>query len=586
MRGLPPAERRPGPALDLALLLAVTLLFGLAGGTPYFHPDEVLDEAMTALTNHGDPEYFHYPGLVIYAYAALYGTLLLLARAFGLARSLDQLAGLFGRTPATGCPVLTFQSPGHLLTVLFSFLGVAAAYLAVRRLTGKRALSLMAGVLVATSLIWVRNNHYLTVDIPLAALCMGTALLALRFFRNPGGPDGRQAAALGVMIGLAASAKYNGALVGVSIVFPMLVLGWRKPGILLARLAICGAAALLIFSATNPFIFVDFRLFLEHFASRVEEMHEGRPGFFMSNGWLFHLSHSLWQGYGMAPLCLAAIGAAWLACTKRVAAAEKLVLLLFPLVFYLVMGRSKAAFVRHILPVVPFLGVFSALGFRWIWEQVCRATSTRLLRGITAALLIACPLPNALLSLRHNALLGKCDTRREMETILRGMKVSWNELTLYTGRYLKRSVDRSGIQPAEYRFSTYSLRSANDPIHYVRRAQPDLMILDSFSHDRLLRRTRGRHPGAVEGLIVIEITPFNAPKAQVPLSPESVYSPFLPDLVFRDRAGPYIEIYCHEPELAAAVRKACAKAGVPCVVAPGLRGFYYRRLLASYLQGQ
>lgn len=568
MNGVPSAEGTRVLLWDLLLLFAITLFLGLSGGTVYFHPDEVLDEAMTALAQHGNPKYFHYPGLVIYAQAGLYGVLFLTARLFGWARTLAEAGDLFGK------------APGHGLTVLFSFLGVATAYLVFRRFTGRRAFSLLAGMLVATSLLWVRNSHYLTVDTPVAALGMATVWLTLRFLRTAGFPTIPQALALGAMIGLTTAAKYNGALIAVSVVAPMVTRGWRTPGKLAGRLAVGAAAALLVFAATNPFIFVEIQLFLEHFRSRVVEIQEGRPGFFMSNGWLFHLFYSLGQGYGAAPLGLALIGMIWLSRTPLVERAEKLAVLLFPLVFYLVMGHSRAAFVRHILPVVPFLGVFSALGAAGLWEGIKAATPRRGLRGIAAALLVAAPLPNALLSWRHDLLLAKGDLRRDMEKILRHAEVDWPRVSLYTGRYLVRSVNRSGIRPSQYLFSSYSMRRESDAIRSAKLKTLDLIVLDSFSHDRLLRDASEGHPGQEAPLAVVRISPFRVPKDLVPLSPESTYSPFLPDLVFRDRAGPYIEVYCARPDLAAAIWKSCLQAGVPCVVEPGARGFYWRRLLA------
>lgn len=568
---------RSDQGLDLLLLLAITLIFGLPGGTPYFHPDEVLDEAMASLARHGNPRYFHYPGLVIYAHAALYGLLFLLARGAGLVRTLPEFAERSWAVP--------FELPGHLLTVLFSFLGVAAAYQTTRRLTGKRALSLLAGGLAATSLIWVRNSHYLTVDIPLAALGMATGLISLRLFRNPGGPNTGQFALLGVMIGLTAAAKYNGALIAAAVVLPALLAGREQLGKTFARLALCGVIAALVFAAANPFMFEDFPLFQEHFRSRMEELQEGRPGFFMSNGWLFHLTNSLGQEYGPVPLLLALAGGVWLVRARHLNSAEKAALGIFPLLFYILMGRSRAAFVRHILPVIPFLGVFSALGAGWLWDRVDRASSRRFSRALARVMVLALLVPGVLLSWRHNVLLARGDIRRDLETVLSTMAVPWSELSVYSGRYLARTVHRSGIAPRLYRFSSYSFRSPGDPLRYVHRINPDVILMDSFSHDRLLRGT-DEPPSGASGLTVVRITPFTRPKARVPLSHESIYSPAPPDLRFRRRAGPYIELYFHDPVLAEAAARACREAGLASDLAPGEEGFYYARGLATYLKGQ
>ncbi len=553
----------------------MSLLFGWTGGVPYFHPDAVLDEAIYAIQNHGNPNYFHYPGLVIYAHAALYGALTLAIKILRPGHSLGELIGQIGDHPG----------PGHLLTVVFAFIGAAAAYWIVLRLLGRRAFALLAAVFVSTSLLWTVNAHYLTVDIPMATLCALAVVASLEMARRGVAWNWKWAVGVGVIAGLAASAKYNGALVLISAIAPIVFECWREPLRMLRQLVITGLAAILTFAVTNPFIFFCWETFRDQFASRAEELNTGRLGFFMSNGWWFHLVHSLNYGYGFVPLLAALLGLVWLVTTRHVETARKWVVVLFPLFYYLVMGRSRAAFPRHILPLIPFLGVFSALGIYWICSTVRRLVPARAGWMVIAVALFAMPLPQALLSAKHNQLLGRGDTREDLAAVLRKTNAQFVYVSMYSGRYVRPCIRRSGIVSGHYVGSSYQFRDAHDPVYRIFAAKTDLIIFDSFSHDRMIWAADPVRlklkPYLWEETRVIQISPFTVPKESVPHSPDSIYSPFLPDLTMRVKSGPYIEIYCREGALADRLTEACSAAGVPFKTSRMDKGFYWKHLVGE-----
>ncbi len=65
-------------SVDRWLIFLAAIVMAMWGGEPYFHPDIIVDEAIVALNEHGNPHYFHYPGLVIYLHAGCYAALGLL----------------------------------------------------------------------------------------------------------------------------------------------------------------------------------------------------------------------------------------------------------------------------------------------------------------------------------------------------------------------------------------------------------------------------------------------------------------------------------------------------------------------------
>uniref|UniRef100_A0ACD5GTM8 Uncharacterized protein n=1 Tax=Desertifilum tharense IPPAS B-1220 TaxID=1781255 RepID=A0ACD5GTM8_9CYAN len=70
---------------DLALLSLISLVLGMAGGVAKYHPDTVVWKAIqTFLENGWNPQFFNYPGLVIYGHALVYASLFQILPIFGM----------------------------------------------------------------------------------------------------------------------------------------------------------------------------------------------------------------------------------------------------------------------------------------------------------------------------------------------------------------------------------------------------------------------------------------------------------------------------------------------------------------------
>ncbi|MBU1693184.1 MAG: glycosyltransferase family 39 protein [Verrucomicrobia bacterium] len=558
---------------DIWLILALTLVFGLAGGVPYFHPDGLVDEALYALDNQGSTGFFWYPGFIIYLNAAAYGLVRFVCRVCGGLKTWDAIEDMLDALPG-----ISFNTPGHLITVAFSFLGALAAYLTVRRLTGRRGPGLFAAGLLAVSLLWVRNSHYVTPDVPLAALCLLTVYLTL--VAGAGGTPftRRHVVLLGVCLGLVGATKYNGVVVALPVGLAML---WAYRGQyprMIRDGLLLGVVAAAVFALLNPYLFIDWKVAREQFLFLANEFSAGKLGFETSNGWRHHLTDSLYYGYGLLPLLLAALGLVWLIGRRDIRTRDKVAVLVFPAAFYLLMGHENVSFARHIVPVLPFAAVLSALGGLAIHNGLRRRVPERILPWVTAILALAVLIPGARQSSRHNALLAAGDTREDLARLLREVR-DLPPVNLYAGYYGKREARKGNLDFKHFIVSSTTFKEERDPVRGVFTHPLDIIVLDSFSHDRLLFPAGGRmpeaEPGAWENLRVIQLTPYTVPKKDVPVTPESIYSPALPDMKARRRAGPFIEIYCRNEGLAAELSSAGERAGVAYRLLPGREGFYF-----------
>ena len=565
---------------DLIFLTIICLFFSLSGGAVTYHPDSVLPTALrTFIENGWNPHFFNYPGLVIYLNAILYYVLFQALNLFG--RDLTELwqgERLSEASNLIDLPVeISLLFPAHLVTTFFSTVGVVCTYLTTYELTRKRMISLVAALFVCTSFIWISHSHYLTVDIPLAALCIATVWLTLLFTQNKTPLTSKQLIVLGIALGLTASAKYNGAIA----FLPILVsLGLNRSNLLLKSVLIVIAASAITFIVTNPFVVLDpesRQSFIQAILFEVNHAKTGHFGFETENGLLFHLTNSLYFGYGIIPLILSLVGGVWLFYYPKITAVKKLAIATFPISFYLVVASSKLAFHRYMLPLIPFLAIASAFGVDYIMTKL---RDQKKMSGYFVAIAAIALSLNLLAIAKHNHIIATTDTRTELSQILNAAGLDNTQLNIYTGGYTRKEVLNANLSLGEY-FTNRSqkldyyqqgfaqIRKKSDTI--------DLKIFDSFSHDRLLYSQDATFKSPIENdesLFVIQLSPFTLNKSKVPFSPESLYSPYFPDLLLRNKPGPYIEIYTRNESLAKKIAGAGDRQGINCSLLPGKMGFY------------
>ncbi len=439
---------------------------------------------------------------------------------------------------------------------------------AARRLARSRAAGLAAGLLLATCLLWATDAHYLTVDTPMTGLGMAVVALTLVFI--PGKGEKRegmrlwQVVLLGVLGGLSAAAKYNGAL---ALLAPALSSffwyrnKWQWYGHVLLRGPWRGRSLWLPTPISGR-----IRRLSGGISNTNSTFAPGAPGFTTDQGWWFPPGHHPAAGLRLAG---AGPGGGWnglAAGDARPALGRKAGPAGFSLAELWVVGGSHLAFQRYALPLLPLVAILAALGL----HAFIRAVSQRFPRlGLAAALLAgvalaAAVLPNAAHAVRSDELLAGADTREILDVIVRRVGLDSPSVPGFAGNYTNRYFD---------------LRFMGEQGDANRAA---IFVLDSFSHDRWVYDLTTRltiRRAALAGGQVLQISPYTLPKESVPLAPQSIYSPYLPDLYARDLAGPYIEIYLRDGDLAARLLAACADIGAPCALRAAAEGYYYRQVM-------
>jgi hypothetical protein len=364
----PTTDRRV--LVGLVLLALALRLHGIDAGLP-----QVYEEAYpfkTAWTmwgwgpGHGldlNPHWFRYPGLIIDLQFLGQGLLYLLLRATGAVHStLDyRVLQQLDKTP--------FYLMGRSLTALLGALTVLPVFHLARRVAG-RGPAVAAALLVAVSPPLIAKSQVIEVDAPL------TLFVAWGLLAAVGLADAltrRRAITAGVVVGLAATAKYP----GIVLIVPCLVaiaLGAQtappaagRPGrgtprqdtaiAWPAAIGVTGLALLATVFVTSPFLFLDHRSALADLAVEREHMRLGHFGSDLGSTWLTYARDWCTAVAGW-PVALASLGGLglFLAMRRR---AWALVAGSFLLAYAALVSSFAMKADRYLLPLLPAAFVFA-----------------------------------------------------------------------------------------------------------------------------------------------------------------------------------------------------------------------------------
>lgn len=354
-----------------AALIAILIVAGVARfwaidfclPAPICRPDE---EAVASLVpqffaRDFNPRFFDWPTLFMYAVAA--GTVVY----FKIGLWLDWFRGEYHFLQT----ISNFQAPVFLIARLLSATaGVVSVWLVYRlaaRLFTDR-IALIAAAFLALAFLHVRDSHFGVTDITASCFALASVLYLIRFDRSG---IARDWVVCAIWAGLATSTKYGAALVTIPALFVIVWpresdrSGWtdrlrRSVGFVL----VMGSA----FALTSPYCVIAFDQFIGALGG--VSTHLANPhGVMIGRGWLVHLTSSLRYGLGL-PLLVA--GMAGCLLLIRRSPRDAVIVLLFPIVYYFVVGSGYTAFARYAVPIVPFLCLTAALAVSALARSIAK----------------------------------------------------------------------------------------------------------------------------------------------------------------------------------------------------------------------
>lgn len=453
--------------------------FGLPAYTRY-HPDEhaLVERAARILwTGDWNLHRFNYPPFYAYLNTAAYALYFL----YGVTQDLWRYIPSF--------VVPNYYQVGRLLTALFGTLTVLVVYLIGRQLSNKRA-GLLAAVLLGGCYLHVIHSHYATFDVMVGFLVALTLLFSdlIRTRR-----EARWYLLAGLCAGLAGATKYNGA---VAFVLPLLAhilaTSWGEWGWLNGHLLLAIGGFSLGFFGGNPFALGNLPDFLNDLATVLYHYGTAHPGFEGRGNWRWYPTVFL----GSADVLLVMAGVAGLIGIAWREWKKGLLLLAFPVLYYLMLSRFVVRFERNMVPLLPFL----ALGGGWLLDVGADWVTRHFHRGkglshgvaaLGAIVLLALPL---LASVSFDSAISRTDHREiagqwVAENIEPGSKIAIEHYSIPFDydQYQVEDVLRISEHDLDwYRQEGYEVLIVSDGVWEVLRRQPESYVEQVAVYDDLI----------------------------------------------------------------------------------------------------
>jgi len=364
----------------IVLLGACVRFWGLWYGLPHplARPDEeiVVGHAMElSIGGVADRAAFPYPELLYFtdpvrgraihpefSWAYPYPSLVYDAQALVLAgwRKTGEWLGAYGSTDdfiqdvAVRRPGLQYRI-GRVLGALAGTATVLATFVVALHGYRRRSVALLAALLVAVNFLHARDSHYATVDAPMTLL----VTIALSYALKAEATGRRRDVLLSAgFAGLAASAKFNGAIVIASTVVAagrrfLVAVSARRRWKIVVTLALAAAVMIAAFAVTSPSCIRYYRSV--HFGLRTQ-----RRVLFDTVGapaWQVFLGGTLPEAFGWAGFVAVAAGLLRALWKRRPA---DLILLAFIVPAFASMAGMTWVLPRYPLPLIPALSVLAA----------------------------------------------------------------------------------------------------------------------------------------------------------------------------------------------------------------------------------
>ena len=412
--------RRIDPyVLGILLLAAVARFWGLSFGLPYIdaRPDEttITTIALGFFSGDFNPHFFNYPTFYMYCvYLLYYGAYL-----YGLLRGQYQSPTDFMLHYSVDPARFLLLDRG--LSALLGTLTVFVVYKITRELFDRRT-ALVASFFLALAHLHVRDSHFGVTDVAATFLVMCAVLFIHRSYADQ---RLRSYVYAGLLVGLAASTKYAGALLVAPICFLYGLNLWTGKGSRARRLvdwrilAFVSALAGAFFLGT-PYALLDYAKFRSGLQFEMEHLLRGHL-VVIQTGWIYHLRFSLLLGLGWS---LFAASLAGIVLLLRRDSKKAVLLCSFPVLYYITIGRGYTVFLRYAIPLVPFLCITGAITVVALGDVIRRRVERPryLIIPLLAALTV---LPSARSVVWTDLLLARKDTRL--------LALQWMEANLPAG---------------------------------------------------------------------------------------------------------------------------------------------------------
>jgi len=371
----------------LLLLAAALRFYGIDWGLPDVYEEATPLRRAWGMWGWGpesrfdlNPHFFNYPSLAIYVQFGGQFILLIFMKIFGAIDSTLDFRTLYITRPTAIFLV------GRAITALFGIGTVWFTYLIGRRIGG-RMVAIPAAILLAVNTVHIANSQMVSVDVPLTFFIMAFFWAVLRLLESP---VQKNYIIAGVLLGLATSTKYTGALLLVSLLVAHLMANSQRDSARRPDWNLLGVAvvfAVIAFYATSPFVLIDSGTFRHDLSTEREHMRLGHFGLDGSPVWLYYARALTGTLLGWPAMVVALLGMVYFAAIRGRPWA--IVLAVFLIVYGAAIATWSMRAERYLLPVLPVALLFVGAGLQALLKARAMSRTTTLAAAAVATLVLA-----------------------------------------------------------------------------------------------------------------------------------------------------------------------------------------------------
>lgn len=360
---------------------------------------------------------------------------------------------------------------GRFTTALFGIGTVLLVYLIGERMYSKKV-GLLSSLFLAFTLLHIKYSRLIRPDVPMTFFIIFSFLCIYLVYESG---KTRYYILAAIFAGFSIATKYTGGVLVIPILLAHLLRGIEEkktwPRILLDKKVFLAFLFVVVgFFVGCPYGFVYFSNLLRTMSmwtSRgLDRITINQPG--EVRGWFYYITGALHRGMGQ-PLEIFSLTAVVYAMFRH--RKKDILLVSFPLVYYLIMGKFLRHHDRYILPIVPFLTIAAAM---FVVEIASKISQSKLRQNfILVGLAIAIILFPSIRVIRYVDLTTKKGTGLEAkewieENIPHKSRIAYEIYCPPISGYDLRNMSRIGYHP----------------LSWYKKARFDYLILSSFSYGR------------------------------------------------------------------------------------------------------
>ncbi|HKP54905.1 MAG TPA: glycosyltransferase family 39 protein [Chloroflexia bacterium] len=471
----------------IALLALAVRVWSLPFGLPYlYHPDEPMYVSIAQdMFRSGDwnPHSFVFPSLFFDINALAYFPFYLLGSIIGVFHSPDDIASPAMLMLGVGIsPTPSTFLLGRSVSLLFGLGAVVLVFLVGKRLTGSMMVGLLGALLMAISPGNVQHSRYITPDVIQVFFILLAFWGAVLVFQRG---KWRDYILAGLAVGLAASGKYNGVLIGLSLVGAhFLRLGWR--GVREMRLYLALALAPVAFFLTTPYALFDTGTFLADLRSEAQHYSTGHIG--MDGDTVKWYLDYLWvTGGPIGLLALAEVGRGIYLRLKPI-----ILLSIFPVAYFIFINSFPVRNDRTALPLTPFMYLLASSLLVMLARKLLRHTFQQRVRmaaafGVATLAALSIAYPAVATVQTTNSFLGRVESRE--------LARMWIEENVPDGSTVAIESYSPYVDPKRYAVQGYTLLTVHTAEWYVTNGV-DYLVFSEGEYGRFYAEPE-RYPDAV-----------------------------------------------------------------------------------------